>query len=150
MLAILTCIREHTVKKLLFPVLGIAVLYVLLGALISLHSIYEYSAIGSFDAATFGETPKIRLLKGWLSALGITSDAILYGTIILMRDTLNSVREIVFAFGMVVWIAFLSRKDFLGTFETARKAVLWISALLTPYLVCEVLHLFGMGGNIRA
>lgn len=145
-LAILTCIREHTVKKLLFPVLGIAVLYVLLGALISLHSIYEYSAIGSFDAATFGETPKIRLLKGWLSALGITSDAILYGTIILMRDTLNSVREIVFAFGMVVWIAFLSRKDFLGTFETARKAVLWSTALLTPYLVCEVLHLFGMGG----
>lgn len=145
-LAILTCIREHTVKKLLFPVLGIAVLYVLLGALISLHSIYEYSAIGSFDAATFGETPKIRLLKGWLSALGIASDAILYGTIILMRDTLNSVREIVFAFGMVVWIAFLSRKDFLGTFETARKAVLWSTALLTPYLVCEVLHLFGMGG----
>lgn len=144
-LAILTCIREHTVKKLLFPVLGIAVLYVLLGALISLHSIYEYSAIGSFDAATFGETPKIRLLKGWLSALGIASDAILYGTIILMRDTLNSVREIVFAFGMVVWIAFLSRKDFLGTFETARKAVLWSTALLTPYLVCEVLHLFGMG-----
>lgn len=145
-LAILTCIREHTVKKLLLPVLGIAVLYVLLGALISLHSIYEYSAIGSFDAATFGETPKIRLLKGWLSALGITSDAILYGTIILMRDTLNSVREIVFAFGMVVWIAFLSRKDFLGTFETARKAVLWSTALLTPYLVCEVLYLFGMGG----
>lgn len=145
-LAILTCIREHTVKKLLFPVFGIVVLYVLLGALISLHSIYEYSAIGSFDAATFGETPKIRLLKGWLSALGITSDAILYGTIIFMRDTLNSVREIVFAFGMVVWIAFLSRKDFLGTFETARKAVLWSTALLTPYLVCEVLHLFGMGG----
>lgn len=139
--------REHTVKKLLFPVLVITVLYVLLGFGISLHSIFDYATIGSFDATTFGETPKIRLLSGWLSALGITSDAILCGTIILMRDTLNSVREIVFAFGLVVWIAFLSRKDFLGTFKTVRKTVLWGMTLLIPYIACEVLHLFGMGAT---
>lgn len=149
-LAVLACVREHTVKKLLFPVLVITILYVLLGFGISLHSIFDYATIGSFDATTFGETPKIRLLSGWLSALGITSDAILCRTIILMRDTLNSVREIVFAFGLVVWIAFLSRKDFLGTFKTVRKAVLWGMALLIPYIACEVLHLFGMGGNRRA
>ena len=146
-LAIVVCFQEKTVKRYLLPVSGIAIIYVLLCAGISLHSILEYAQTGSFDAETFGETPKIRLLKGGLVTLGITSDAVLYGSIVLMRDTLDSVREIVFAFGLVAWIAFLSRKDFLGTFKTVRKAVLWSMALLTPYVACEVLHLFGWGGN---
>ena len=145
-LAVVVCFQEKAVKRYLLPVSGIAIIYVLLCAGISLHSIVEYSTTGSFDVAIFGETPKIRLLKGWLVTLGITSDAVLYGSIVLMRDTLNSVREIVFAFGLVAWIAFLSRKDFLGTFKTVRKAVLWSMALLTPYVACEVLHLFGWGG----
>lgn len=145
-LAIVVCFQEKAFKRYLLPVSGIAIIYVLLCAGISLHSIVEYSTTGSFDVATFGETPKIRLLKDWLVTLGITSDAVLYGSIVLMRDTLNSVREIVFAFGLVAWIAFLSRKDFLGTFKTVRKAVLWSMALLTPYVACEVLHLFGWGG----
>mgnify|MGYP004655642981 CR=1 FL=1 len=146
-LAFVTCMREHMVKKYLLPVLGIAMLYVLLGAGISLHSIFEYAAVGSFDATTFGETPKIRLLKSGLVAIGISHEVVLYGFLVFLRDTLNSVREIVFAFGLVVWIAFLSRKDFLGTFMTIRRAVLWSVALLTPYVACEVLHLFGMGGG---
>lgn len=145
-LAVVVCFQEKAVKRYLLPVSGIAIIYVLLCAGISLHSIVEYSTTGSFDVAIFGETPKIRLLKGWLVTLGITSDAVLYGSIVLMRDTLNSVREIVFAFGLVAWIAFLSRKDFLGTFKTVRRAVLWSMALLTPYVACEVLHLFGWGG----
>lgn len=145
-LAIVLCFQEKAVKRYLLPVTGIAIFYVLLCAGISLHSIVEYSTTGSFDVATFGETPKIRLLKGGLVTLGITGDAVLYGGIVLMRDTLNSVREIVFAFGLVVWIAFLSHKDFIGTFKTVRKAVLWSMALLTPYVACEVLHLFGWGG----
>lgn len=146
-LAIVVCFQEKAVKRYLLPVSGIAIIYVLLCAGISLHSILEYAQTGSFDAETFGETPKIRLLKGGLVTLGITSDAVLYGSIVLMRDTLDSVREIVFAFGLVAWIAFLSRKDFLGTFKTVRKAVLWSMALLTPYVACEVLHLFGWGGG---
>lgn len=145
-LAIVVCFQEKAVKRYLLPVSGIAIIYVLLCAGISLHSIVEYSTTGSFDVATFGETPKIRLLKGWLVTLGITSDAVLYGSIVLIRDTLNSVREIVFAFGLVAWIAFLSRKDCLGTFKTVRKAVLWSMALLTPYVACEVLHLFAWEG----
>lgn len=145
-LAVVVCFQEKAVKRYLLPVSGIAIIYVLLCAGISLHSIVEYSTTGSFDVAIFGETPKIRLLKGWLVTLGITSDAVIYGSIVLMRDTLNSVREIVFAFGLVAWIAFLSRKDFLGTFKTVRKAVLWSMALLTPYVACEVLHLFGWEG----
>lgn len=145
-LAVVTCVREHQVKNLLFPVFTIAAFYVLLCAGISFHSIFEYSNIGPFDATTFGETSKTRLLKNLLVTLGVSSDAILYGSIVLMRDTLNSVREVVFAFGTVVWIAFLSRKDFLGTFETVRKAVLWSTAFLTPYIACELMHLYGMGG----
>lgn len=145
-LAVVTCVREHQVKNLLFPVFTIAAFYVLLCAGISFHSIFEYSNIGPFDATTFGETSKTRLLKNLLVTLGVSSDAILYGLIVLMRDTLNSVREVVFAFGIVVWIAFLSRKDFLGTFETVRKAVLWSTAFLTPYIACELMHLYGMGG----
>lgn len=100
-LAIVVCFQEKAVKRYLLPVSGIAIIYVLLCAGVSLHSIVEYSTTGSFDVATFGETPKIRLLKGWLVTLGITSDAVLYGSIVLIRDTLNSVREIVFAFGLV-------------------------------------------------
>lgn len=46
----------------------------------------------------------------------------------------------------MVWISFLSRRDFLGTFKTVRRAVLWSTAFLAPYIACEVLHLFGMGG----
>lgn len=145
-LAVVTCVREHQVKNLLFPVFTIAAFYVLLCAGISFHSIFEYSNIGPFDATTFGETSKTRLLKNLLVTLGVSSDAILYGLIVLMRDTMNSVREVVFAFGTVVWIAFLSRKDFLGTFETVRKAVLWSTAFLTPYIACELMHLYGMGG----
>ena len=146
-LAVVVCFQEKAVKRYLLPVSGIAIIYVLLCAGISLHSIVEYSTTGSFDVAIFRETPKIRLLKGWLVTLGITSDAVLYGSIVLMRDTLNSVREVVFAFGLVVWISFLSRRDFLGTFKTVRRAVLWSTAFLAPYIACEVLHLFGMGGQ---
>lgn len=145
-LAVLTCLRECTVKKLLFPILAIAVFYVLLLACISLHSIFEYANIGTFDAATFGETPKTRLLKNLLEMLGVSNDVILYGMIVFMRDTLNSVREVMFAFGTVMWIAFLSRKDYLGTFKTVRTAVLWSTLCLTPYIVCEVMHLYGMEG----
>lgn len=146
-LAVVTCVREHQVKNLLFPIFTIAAFYVLLCAGISFHSIFEYSNIGLFDATTFGETSKTRLLKNLLVTLGVSSDAILYGLIVLMRDTLNSVREVVFAFGLVVWISFLSRRDFLGTFKTVRRAVLWSTAFLAPYIACEVLHLFGMGGQ---
>ena len=150
-LAVITCVKEHTVKKFLFPVFGIAILYIFLGVGISLHSIFEYASIGSFDETIFGETPKIRLLKSLLVTFGISSNTAIYGSIVLVRDTLNSVREIVFAFGLVVWIAFLSRNSFLCTFKTVRKAVLWSAVLLTPYIACEVLHLFGMGGgNSRA
>lgn len=145
-LAIVTCIQEKTVKRYLLPVFGIAMFYVLLCAGISLHSILEYAQTGSFDAETFGETPKIRLLKSWLLIASISSDTLLYGLIIFLRDTLNGVREVVFAFGLVVWISFLSRRDFLGTFKTVRRAVLWSTAFLAPYIACEVLHLFGMGG----
>lgn len=145
-LAIVTCIQEKTVKRYLLPVFGIAMFYVLLCAGISLHSILEYAQTGSFDAETFGETPKIRLLKSWLLTASISSDTLLYGLIIFLRDTLNGVREVVFAFGLVVWISFLSRRDFLGTFKTVRRAVLWSTAFLAPYIACEVLHLFGMGG----
>ena len=150
-LAIVTCIQEKTVKRYLLPVFGIAMFYVLLCAGISLHSILEYAQTGSFDAETFGETPKIRLLKSWLLTAGISSDTVLYGLMVFLRDTLNGVREVVFAFGLVVWIAFLSRKDFFGTFKAVRRAVLWSVAFLTPYIVCEVMHLYGMGGgNNRA
>lgn len=145
--AVITCVKEHTVKKFLCPIFCIAALYSFLGVCISLHSIFEYASIGSFDATTFGETPKIRLLKSWLVAFGISSNTVLYGSIVLMHDVLNSVREIVFAFGLVVWIAFLSRNNFLRTFKTVRKAVLWSAMLLTPYIACEVLHLFGIGGQ---
>lgn len=145
-LAIVTCIQEKTVKRYLLPVFGIAMFYVLLCAGISLHSILEYAQTGSFDAETFGETPKIRLLKSWLLTASISSDTLLYGLIIFLRDTLNGVREVVFAFGLVVWISFLSCRDFLGTFKTVRRAVLWSTAFLAPYISCEVLHLFGMGG----
>lgn len=146
-LAIVTCIQEKTVKRYLLPVFGIAMFYVLLCAGISLHSILEYAQTGSFDAETFGETPKIRLLKSWLLTASISSDTLLYGLIIFLRDTLNGVREVVFAFGLVVWISFLSRRDFLGTFKTVRRAVLWSPAFLAPYIACEVLHLFGMGAT---
>ena len=146
-LAIVTCIQEKTVKRYLLPVFGIAMFYVLLCAGISLHSILEYAQTGSFDAETFGETPKIRLLKSWLLTAGISSDTLLYGLMIFLRDTLNGVREVVFAFGLVVWISFLSRRDFLGIFKTVRRAVLWSMALLTPYVACEVLHLFGWGAT---
>lgn len=146
-LAIVTCIQEKTVKRYLLPVFGIAMFYVLLCAGISLHSILEYAQTGSFDAETFGETPKIRLLKSWLLTASISSDTLLYGLIIFLRDTLNGVREVVFAFGLVVWISFLSRRDFLGTFKTVRRAVLWSTAFLAPYIACEVLHLFGMGAT---
>ena len=145
-LAIVTCIQEKTVKRYLLPVFGIAMFYVLLCAGISLHSILEYAQTGSFDAETFGETPKIRLLKSWLLTAGVSSDTVLYGLMVFLRDTLNGVREVVFAFGLVVWISFLSRRDFLGTFKTVRRAVLWSTAFLAPYIACEVLHLFGMGG----
>lgn len=145
-LTVISCVREHAVKKYLLPVFAIASLYVVLGAGISLHSILEYAKTGSFDAETFGETPKIRLLKSWLLTAGISSDTLLYGLMIFLRDTLNGVREVVFAFGLVVWIAFLSRRDFLGTFKTVRRAVLWSTAFLAPYIACEVLHLFGWGG----
>lgn len=145
-LTVISCVREHAVKKYLLPVFAIASLYVVLGAGISLHSILEYAKTGSFDAETFGETPKIRLLKSWLLTAGISSDTLLYGLMIFLRDTLNGVREVVFAFGLVVWISFLSRRDFLGTFKTVRRAVLWSTAFLAPYIACEVLHLFGMGG----
>ena len=143
----MTCIQEKTVKRYLLPVFGIAMFYVLLCAGISLHSILEYAQTGSFDAETFGETPKIRLLKSWLLTAGVSSDTVLYGLMVFLRDTLNGVREVVFAFGLVVWISFLSRRDFLGTFKTVRRAVLWSTAFLAPYIACEVLHLFGMGGG---
>lgn len=150
-LTVISCVREHAVKKYLLPVFAIASLYVVLGAGISLHSILEYAQTGSFVAETFGETPKIRLLKSWLLTAGISSNTVLYGLMVFLRDALNGVREVVFAFGLVVWIAFLSRRDFLGTFKTVRRAVLWSTAFLAPYIACEVLHLFGMGGgNNRA
>lgn len=144
--AIMTCIQAKTVKRYLLPVFGIAMFYVLLCAGISLHSILEYAQTGSFDAETFGETPKIRLLKSWLLTASISSDTLLYGLMVFLCDALNGVREVVFAFGLVVWISFLSRRDFLGTFKTVRRAVLWSTAFLTPYIVCEVMHLYGMGG----
>lgn len=147
-LAVITCVREHAVKKYLLPVFAIASLYVVLGSSISLHSIVEYAAVGSFDATTFGETPKICLLKSWLLTTGIFSDTVLYGLMVFLRDTLNVVREVVFAFGLVVWIAFLSHRNFSGTFKTVRRAVLWSTAFLAPYIACEVLHLFGMGATI--
>lgn len=142
-IAIITCTREKEVKRFLIPISVGAFCYILFIAAVSVHSIAQYAEIGSFNASAFGETPKIHLAKSLLLFLGISSEPVLYSLLIFLRDMHAGVREVVFAFGFTLWIAFLYWKDGRRTFEIIRKAVFWDIALLSPYILLEIFHLYG-------
>lgn len=142
-LAVATIVREKTVKRYLVPFLIFACCYGLLIAVISIHSIVQYASVSLLDAKTFGETPKILLVKSILLSFGVSSDSMLYALLVFIRDMLAGVKEIVFVFGFVLWIAFLYLKDGRRTFETVRKAIFCDIALLAPYFLLEIFHLYG-------
>ena len=147
--AIITCLRLEK-KYLLYRVVVFFMLYFLAYAAISLHSIYVFADSQSFDFATFGETAKLGLLKKILISIGLSDSSVLYGVIIFCRDMLSSMRRVFFAFGFLAWVAFLFRKDASETFRVIRNAVMWSVALLTPYVILEVFHLYGVVGATNA
>lgn len=146
LLAIAACVKEGNAKRFLFPVFVIAIGYVFLCCVTSIHSIIEYSSIGSFDAASFGETAKIRPFKRLLLAFGVSNEALLYELLVFLKDTYSALREIIFAFGLVVWIVFLSRKGIKAVFVLIQNGVIGSALFLAPYILLELLHLYGFLG----
>ena len=145
LIAVFSCFRLKKIE-LLYWFIGFLLVYFFIYAAISLHSIFLFCEDGIFDITTFGETSKLNILKKILVSIGISDSSVLYGVTIFFRDMLSSMRRIVFAFGFLVWIAFLYRNNASETFCVIRTAVLWCIVLLTPYVALEVFHLYGIEG----
>ena len=94
LLFLLSCFSQKPRKIILILIATFSALYLFLVACISLHSMIEYAEVGSFDAASFGESPKILLLKNFLLALGISNTAVLYSCLIFVKDMLLGTKEI--------------------------------------------------------
>ena len=147
LLFLLSCFSQKSRKIILILIATFSALYLFLVACISLHSIIEYAEVGSFDAASFGESPKILLLKNFLLALGISNTAVLYSCLIFVKDMLLGTKEIFFAFGFMFWIAFLYLEDGECVVQIVLKAILVDLIILTPYIALELLHLYGTCGG---
>ena len=141
--AIVTCFRERKEGLFFVPFLLFSCFYLLLLAGISVHSIAEYCFSDRFNVAAFGETQKIHLVKSILLQLGFSNEDVLYAILVFLRDMVPCVKEVIFAFGFSVWVAFLYRKGREEVFLIFRNAILLDVALLIPYVALEILHLFG-------
>lgn len=140
---VFSCFLQASEKKLLFSFAIFAGIYLFLLACISIHSLIEYAQVGAFDSTSFGGTPKILLLKSFFGAMGISNDTVLYSCLVFAKDMLFGTKEIVYAFGFMVWIAFMYLEDSESVVRIVFKAILIDIFLLAPYIVLELLHLYG-------
>ena len=143
-LALVTGVRENTIKQFFLPAFLFFICYICLLVGISLHSIVEYLHSGPFDASIFGETQRIQKLKCIFLSIGISNDSFLYSALVFSRDMLRGVKEILYMFGFSLWIAFLYRKQKETVFKVVRKAIVWDVVILTPYVILELLHCYGV------
>lgn len=144
-LSLISCIQRKEIKNLL-PFLAFSLIYLFVIAIVSIHSISNFSATGFFDAATFGETAKISLLKSLFSRIGFSNDATRYVFLIFTRDFLTGCKELIYAFGFSFWVALLYRQAPGEVFKTIKDAILCDIVVLAPYVTLEVFHLYGMVG----
>lgn len=142
LLACIACVKENNVRIVLLPCCIVACVYMGLIAVISLHAIVGFD---SYTIKTMGVTPKIALVRDFLTQMGLVNDNLAYQVIVFFKDLRNGFVEAIFIFGFVAWVGVLGFKDCKNTFKIVQNAVLLDFVLLFPYVILEIFHLYGVG-----
>ena len=119
-------------------------MYLVFIAVLSLHAIVVFSP---YDETVFKMTPKMVTVATFLSSLGLQDETLLWKVLIFLRDLRIGSFEVIYAFGFAAWIGYLYVKTQGDAFRWVSRAVAVDFCLLVPYVLLEVLHLYGWGGG---